>query len=42
MLGWLLVEAGDRTAAAPRFRAGLDDPSAEVRASARKGLDALR
>jgi len=42
MLGWLLFERGDYAAAARRFRAAIVDPSERVRASAAKGLDALR
>jgi hypothetical protein len=40
MLGWLLLESGDRAAATRRFRAALSDPGRGVRASARKGLAA--
>jgi TolA-binding protein len=42
MLGWLLLEAGDRDAAAGRFRAAAGDRDPEVRASAAKGLAAAR
>jgi TolA-binding protein len=41
MLGWLLVDAGDPAAAAPRFTAAKDDPVDSVRASARRGLAAI-
>jgi hypothetical protein len=41
MLGWLLVEAGERGRAGPLFRAALADPSPAVRDSARAGLAAL-
>jgi len=41
MLGWLLVDAGERAEAERRFRAGLDAASEQVRASARAGLAAL-
>ena len=40
MLGWLLVDTGERAEAARRFRAALDDPRKSVRDSARSGLDA--
>ena len=39
MLGWLLIDAGDRAEAGRRFRAAVDDPSKSVRDSARSGLD---
>lgn len=41
VLGWLLVDAGDRTEAKRRFEAATTDHSTEVRASARAGLDEL-
>ena len=41
MLGWLLVEAGDRVEAARRFRAAEHDKHEPVRKSAKSGLDAL-
>jgi TolA-binding protein len=41
MLGWIELRAGRRDRAADRFRRGLDDPRADVRASARAGMDAL-
>jgi hypothetical protein len=41
MLGWLLVEAGDPSAGATRFNAAEDDPVDSVRASARRGLEAI-
>ena len=41
MLGWLLLESGDRPGAARLFRAALRDPDAAVRESARKGLTTL-
>jgi hypothetical protein len=41
MLGWLLVEAGNRTEAGRRFEAATTDPNEGVRASARAGLDEL-
>ena len=41
MTGWLLLDAGEPEAAAARFRAGVDDRSARVRASARAGLEAV-
>jgi len=41
MLGWLLVEAGQRAEAARRFQAAASDPSPAVQQSARAGLDAL-
>jgi hypothetical protein len=41
MLGWLLVDAGERVEAERRFRAALDGASEQVRASARSGLTAL-
>ncbi len=40
MLGWLLLHAGDVTAAEARFGAALGDPSERVRQSARAGLAA--
>jgi TolA-binding protein len=42
MLGWLLLESGDRAGAARRFLAAAADPDPGVRASARKGLAAAR
>lgn len=41
MLGWLLVDAGERAEAERRFRAALDAPTEQVRTSARAGLAAL-
>jgi TolA-binding protein len=41
MLGWMLLEAGDRRGASLRFRAALRDPDPGIRASAQKGLAAL-
>ncbi len=41
MLGWMLVDARELSEAGRRFQAALDDANAEVRASARAGLDAL-
>jgi tetratricopeptide (TPR) repeat protein len=41
MLGWLLLDTGERAEAARHFRAAIGDPSKSVRASARSGLDAL-
>jgi hypothetical protein len=41
MLGWLLADVGELAEAERRFRAALDDPSSDVGASARAGLDAL-
>ena len=41
MLGWLLVEAGNRAEARRRFEAAMADPNEGVRASARAGLDEL-
>ncbi len=41
MLGWMLVDARDLSEAERRFKAAIDDSNAEVRASARAGLDAL-
>jgi hypothetical protein len=41
MLGWLLVDAHQLDEAARRFEAAANDPVDTVRASARKGLDAL-
>jgi TolA-binding protein len=40
MLGWLLLRAGDLTAADARFGSALGDPSERVRRSARAGLAA--
>jgi TolA-binding protein len=40
MLGWLLLRAGDGTAAEARFGGALGDPSERVRRSARAGLAA--
>ncbi len=42
ILGWLLFDDGDYEAAARRFRAGATIPSDRVRASAAKGLGAIR
>ncbi len=42
MLGWLLFDDGNYDAAARRFRAGAADPSDRIRASAAKGLSAIR
>jgi TolA-binding protein len=42
MLGWKLLEAGDRNGAAWRFRAALRDRDPAVRASAEKGMAAIR
>ena len=41
MLGWLLIDAGERERAATLFNAALADPSASVRQSARAGLEAV-
>jgi len=41
MVGWLLVESGQRDEAARRFQAAAADPRPAVRRSAREGLDAL-
>ena len=41
MLGNLLVKSGDLGGASARYEAALDDPDSEVRAAARKALDAL-
>jgi TolA-binding protein len=41
MLGWLLVDANQRTEALRRFRAAADDTNPQVRDSARAGLAAL-
>ena len=41
MLGWLLVDAHQPREAEARFRAAIDDPSTQVRDSARAGLAAL-
>jgi len=41
ILGWLLIAAHEPTEAEGRFRAAVDDPHEDVRASAREGLDAL-
>jgi TolA-binding protein len=38
MLGWLLLRAGETTAADARFGSALGDPSERVRRSARAGL----
>ena len=40
MLGWLLVDTGERAEATRRFRAAVDDPRKSVRDSARSGLEA--
>lgn len=42
LLGWILLERGDLDGAEQRFRAAEADPVAAVRASARKGLDAVQ
>ncbi|HEY0838957.1 MAG TPA: tetratricopeptide repeat protein [Vulgatibacter sp.] len=42
LLGWILLEKGDVDGAEKRFRAAEADPVASVRASARKGLDAVQ
>ncbi len=42
MLGWLLVDVGDREAAQRRFKAAMHDDDEKVRNSARAGLEALR
>jgi TolA-binding protein len=42
MLGWLLLERGDREGAGRRFQAALDDRSPAVRRSAAEGLEAVR
>ncbi|HUS66366.1 MAG TPA: tetratricopeptide repeat protein, partial [Kofleriaceae bacterium] len=42
MLGWILYERGEHSAAALRFRAAVGDPSPRVRQSATQGLEALR
>jgi ferric-dicitrate binding protein FerR (iron transport regulator) len=41
ILGWLLVAAHQPTEAEDRFRAAVDDPHEDVRASAREGLETL-
>jgi TolA-binding protein len=41
MLGWLLIDAGRRDEARAQFRAADRDPSDRVRASARRGLEAI-
>jgi TolA-binding protein len=41
MLGWLLVDAGERGRAGDLFRAALADPNPAVRQSARAGLDVV-
>jgi len=41
MLGWILIDAGERDEAARRFHAAVGDARAAVRASAQAGLDAL-
>ncbi|HTA19820.1 MAG TPA: tetratricopeptide repeat protein [Polyangia bacterium] len=41
ILGWLLIAAHAPTEAADRFRAAIDDPHEDVRASAREGLETL-
>lgn len=40
VVGWLLLERGDLTAAKRHFQAAVDDPSPRVRASAQQGLAA--
>lgn len=40
MLGWLLLDSGERAEAERRFRAAANDPNTSVRDSARSGLDA--
>ncbi len=40
LLGWLLLERGDKPGASARFRAALSDPVERVRASASAGLQA--
>ena len=42
MLGWMLLEAGDRTGAFRRFKAASGDRDPAVRASAEKGLARIR
>ena len=42
MLGWMLLEAGDRTGAFRRFKAAAGDRDPAVRASAAKGLAKVR
>jgi TolA-binding protein len=42
MLGWMLLDAGDRTGAFRRFKAAAGDRDASVRASAEKGLARIR
>jgi TolA-binding protein len=42
VLGWLLLESGDRTGAYRRFKAAAGDRNAEVRAGAQKGLARVR
>ena len=42
MLGWMLLEAGDRTGAFRRFKAAASDRDPTVRASAEKGLARIR
>ncbi len=41
ILGWLLLAAHQPTEAEGRFRAAVDDPHEDVRASAREGLETL-
>jgi TolA-binding protein len=41
MLGWLLIDAHQPGEAAPFLRSAADDPDANVRKSARDGLDAI-
>jgi TolA-binding protein len=41
VLGWLLLDAGDVAGAEARFRAAADDRVETVRASAKKGLEAI-
>ena len=40
-LGWLELDSGHVDEAAARFRAALADPSARIRASAERGLEAV-
>ena len=42
MLGWMLLEAGDRTGAFRRFKGAAGDRDPTVRASAQKGLAKIR
>jgi hypothetical protein len=41
LLGWLLLESGDKAGATSRFRTALADPVERVRANARAGLQAV-